>query len=189
MSRVLLLNADHRPIKTIGWQRAVSLLVQDRVDLVLADPARQVRSPTTSLDWPSVVALRRYVRVRQVPALTRRHLLARDRHSCVYCGVTAGSVAAHHPSDRLTVDHVVPRSRGDYGFVRLPWSGARVPVQSWENVVIACGPCNRRKGARTPDEAGMALRWLPYRPTRQELLGPVVGMEVPEAWAPWLEAA
>lgn len=62
----------------------------------------------------------------------------RDKHRCRYCGV-AGS--------GLSLDHVVPQSRG----------GANEP---W-NLVTACGSCNSRKGARTPEEAGMALLPVP----------------------------
>jgi len=59
------------------------------------------------------------------------HVLARDDYACVYCGAT----------EDLTLDHVIPRSRG----------GSHAP----ENLVTACRSCNSRKHARTPGEAGM----------------------------------
>jgi hypothetical protein len=50
--------------------------------------------------------------------------------------------------------HVMPESRGG------PWT--------WTNLVSACGACNNRKAARTPEEAGMPLVYLPYMPSRYE---------------------
>ena len=43
------------------------------------------------------------------------------------------------PRPVATFDHVVPRSQGG--------------ATTWENVVIACAPCNRQKGGRTPAQA------------------------------------
>ena len=82
-----------------------------------------------------------------VPAVTRRKLFHRDRHTCAYCG--------QRFADRdLQCEHIVPASRGG------PWS--------WMNLVAACGTCNGRKAARTPAEAGMPLLYLPYVPSRFE---------------------
>ena len=53
-------------------------------------------------------------------------------------------------SEDLTIDHVIPRSRGG--------------VSSWENCVLACMSCNKRKADRTPEQAGMRLRRRPFRP-------------------------
>ena len=80
---------------------------------------------------PHVIRLVSYVRVPQSVKrrISRRALFARDGWRCVYCGDGAS---------RLTLDHVVPRSRG----------GQSV----WENVVTACGPCNRLKGDMLPHE-------------------------------------
>ncbi|MCB9682358.1 MAG: HNH endonuclease [Alphaproteobacteria bacterium] len=188
MSRVLLLNADHTPIKTLSWQRAVMLLVCERVVLVASTGDAVVRSEHLELPWPSVVALKQWVAVRQVPALTGRNVHARDDFACCYCSATAAELGHLHPSARLTLDHVVPRSRARHGFVDVPWSEVPVPVNSWLNLVTACGPCNARKGARTPDEARMILRRLPYKPTRRDLIGPDLGRHAPPEWAPWIPA-
>jgi 5-methylcytosine-specific restriction endonuclease McrA len=86
--------------------------------------------------------LRHYVRVpyKEIP-LTRRNIFHRDGHSCQYCGCTG---------DDLTLDHVIPRSRGG--------------GDTWENIVTACVRCNVKKGCRTPQEARMPLRYLPRQP-------------------------
>jgi hypothetical protein len=91
---------------------------------------------------PTVIRLRQFVRVPYRPLpLTRRNLFQRDGHRCQYCGSR---------QERLSVDHVLPRSRGG--------------SDSWENVTTACLSCNVRKGNRTPREAGMVLARPPHRP-------------------------
>ena len=40
---------------------------------------------------------------------------------------------------------------------------------TWENIVAACGPCNLRKGGRTPAQAGMPIRRAPHRPNAWQL--------------------
>ena len=98
---------------------------------------------------PEVVVLNRYDRLpmRSV-ALSRRNLFKRDGYTCQYCGNQPGS-------EELTIDHVLPRSRGG--------------VSSWENCVLACVECNKRKANRTPTEARMPLRSDPRRPKWQPL--------------------
>jgi 5-methylcytosine-specific restriction endonuclease McrA len=87
-------------------------------------------------------------------------VLVRDRETCQYCGAQPGR--AH-----LTIDHLVPRSQGG--------------TTTWENVVAACETCNRRKGSRTPQQAGMALTAAPRRPAYVSfaLLG---ALERHDAW-------
>jgi 5-methylcytosine-specific restriction endonuclease McrA len=81
-------------------------------------------------------------RRRRLPC-SRRGVLLRDRETCQYCGAQPGRAL-------LTIDHVLPRAQG---------GGTH-----WENVVAACEACNRRKGSRTPEQAGMALARPPRRP-------------------------
>jgi 5-methylcytosine-specific restriction endonuclease McrA len=92
---------------------------------------------------PEIIVLTRYNgRKTRGLKLSRRNILERDEHCCQYCGRRLDSSA-------LTIDHVVPRSRG----------GQTV----WENVVAACNLCNDRKGDRNPEEAAMR----PLRPPRR----------------------
>jgi hypothetical protein len=81
------------------------------------------------------------------PTLSKPKLLRRDRHTCAYCANVL-------PERDLQAEHIVPQSRGG------AWS--------WMNLVTACGYCNARKAARTPEEAGMPLVYLPYVPNRFE---------------------
>jgi len=80
-------------------------------------------------------------RPRQPRKLTRLEVFHRDQYTCQYCG---------KQSHQLTLDHVIPRYRGG--------------EHTWENVVSACIPCNRRKAGKTPREAGMKLSRPPAPP-------------------------
>jgi hypothetical protein len=104
----------------------------------------------SNLEVAPIIAVRGQSRVNLfevMPTVTKAKLLRRDRCTCAYCGEV-------FPDRDLQAEHVVPDSRGG------PYS--------WMNLVTACGPCNLRKGSRTPEEAGMPLIYLPYVPSRFE---------------------
>jgi 5-methylcytosine-specific restriction endonuclease McrA len=165
----LVLNADYTPLSYYplslwSWQTAVKAVFLDRVDIV-DTYAREIHSPTRTMQIPSVIALRQYVKPSEYPAFTRFNLFLRDHFLCQYCG---------SPKD-LTFDHVIPR--------RL---GGRT---SWENVSTACSPCNLKKGGRTPAQAHMQLHEQPYRPTSWQLQHN--GRKFPpgylhQSWIDWL---
>jgi 5-methylcytosine-specific restriction endonuclease McrA len=140
-ANVLVLNSDFRPLNVCNVRRAVVLLEKEKAQTVELDGA-VVRSERRSLRAPSVIRLAYHVkRPRPVVKLTRREILARDDHTCQYCGKRGTD---------LTIDHIIPRHRGGQ--------------HTWENVVAACKACNHRKGGRTLAEAHMALRVQPFRP-------------------------
>jgi 5-methylcytosine-specific restriction endonuclease McrA len=140
MSRtVLLLNASYEALGTVDIPRAVRLIWKQAAEVVELDGDRVLRSPRFAFPAPSVIRLIEYidVRARQGRSLCQRsRILARDRFRCQYCGVKGTAFD-------LTVDHILPRSRG----------GRTEPA----NLCAACKPCNQRKGDRTPDEARMPL--------------------------------
>ena len=144
MQRVLVLNATYEPLSIVSVQRAVVLLLKEKAELVEA-AAERLHASRTSVPVPLVIRLVYYVRIPHpvVLAPTRRSVALRDNFTCQYCGATPGR-------GLLTLDHVVPRSKGG--------------ATTWENVVAACRTCNMKKGDRTPDEAHMALRKTPGRP-------------------------
>jgi 5-methylcytosine-specific restriction endonuclease McrA len=149
----LVLNADYQPLSyfplsTIPWERAVKAVVEATHAVVEEYPI-VLRSPSTSMRLPSVLALRRYQPVPKHVAFTRFNVFLRDRFSCQYCG-------ERHSTSDLTFDHVTPRSKGG--------------VTAWDNVVAACSPCNVRKDCRTPAQAKMWPRRAPRQPTPGELL-------------------
>jgi 5-methylcytosine-specific restriction endonuclease McrA len=139
MGSVLVLNASYEPLNITSWRRACVMVLKGKAEGLEHRPGHQLRP---GLDLPTVIRLRQFVRVpfRPLP-LTRRNVFHRDGHLCQYCG-SAG--------ERLSIDHVIPRSRGG--------------SHSWDNVTTACLRCNVHKGNRTPREAGMPLSHLPRRP-------------------------
>ncbi len=160
VNRVLVLNASYEPLSVVSVQRAIILLLKEKAELVEAAEER-LHAAYTSLPTPLVIRLCYYVRIphRLVQNPSRRTLLARDNYTCQYCGATPGRAY-------LTLDHIVPRSKGG--------------APTWDNLVAACRTCNLRKGDRTPDEAGMYLRRQPGRPHYLAflLLGESVTVEV-----------
>ena len=140
MSGALVLNATYEPLCVVPLRRAVVLVLAEKA-VVVESGEGVMRSERQSIQVPTVVRLSRYVRVpyrREVP-LTRRAVLDRDQHSCVYCGSRAD-----------TIDHVRPRARGG--------------EHSWTNVVAACARCNHRKGDRLLHELGWQLPIAPVQP-------------------------
>ncbi len=150
MERIILLNSDFTFLNTIGWKKAICLVVKEKVEVV-KDSTRKVgcNDRTFEMFVPSILRLVRLVKTvyTRKAAFTAGNLLIRDNHACQYCGDKAGP---------LTIEHVFPRSRGG--------------KTSFENCVIACMGCNGKKGNRTPREAGMQLRSTPYPPMIIELI-------------------
>jgi 5-methylcytosine-specific restriction endonuclease McrA len=138
MGKVLVLNASYEPLNVTSWKRAVILLIKGKAEQL----EHNGRLIYEKLPLPSVIRLRNYVKVpyKDIP-LTRRNVLERDRHTCQYC---------HYRGDELTLDHVLPRSRGGR--------------DTWDNLVTACVKCNIKKGNRTPREASMPLARAPRKP-------------------------
>ena len=163
-SRVLVLNASYEPINVCTVRRATVLLLKSRAEL-LERGEGAIHSERLEIDRPCVIRLHRYVRIpRDVHRrkITRKAVLARDAYTCQYCGREASS---------LTVDHVIPRSRG----------GESV----WENIVASCAPCNRKKGNRLPREVSMHPATRP-RPPGPTVFIRIASPRIPLAWEPYL---
>jgi len=128
-----------------------------------------VRTVRFDLAVPRVIRLLTYDRVPKTRVrLNRRNLFARDGSRCQYCG-------RKFPSADLSIDHVVPRSRGGR--------------TEWANVVCACLACNVRKGGRTPREAHMRLIRKPRQPRTSPVISLRVGSKKYQTWKQFLDAA
>ena len=163
MQQVLVLNASYEPLNVTTVRRATVLVFKGKAE-VIEELDQTLHSATSTFPWPHVIRLVNYVRVPRAVQrkISRRALFARDGWRCVYCGTTSG---------RLTLDHVVPRSRGGESI--------------WENVVTACAPCNHNKGNRTVEEARMELRYPPKAPT-PVLFIQLAAPKIPSRWEPYL---
>lgn len=157
----LVLNRSWQPVGVASAARSITLAAADRARIV--DPAdfqqytweawtrRKpeegdlfIQGVSFRIGVPEVVVLMHYDRLprTEVP-FSRRNIFQRDHWTCQYCGAQPGG-------KELTIDHVLPRSRGG--------------KSAWDNCVLACVECNKRKADRTPDEARMPLRKAPVRP-------------------------
>jgi len=162
---VLVLNATYEPINVCTVRRAVVLLLKEKAEMIeRAD--WQLHSESTTLSRPMVIRLVSYVRIpRHSPRrkITRRAVFARDDWTCQYCGSRSN----------LTVDHVIPRSRGG--------------SSDWENIVASCAPCNRRKGNLLLRNSGMRLNRVPRTPNPNVFIQ-VASPTIPAAWQAYLAA-
>lgn len=184
---VLLLNADYKPVKVIGWQRAVLMLLDETADLVQSYPGLTVRSASLTMDLPAVISLRRYMNFKARLRFNRQNVLARDAHTCCYCGNAPRLISGRPDIDALTIDHVVPRAQSKNGMVTLPWSGQRVSVTCWHNILTSCIPCNSRKADRTPEQAGMKPAKLPHEPSASDTLRMTLQkIVVPQEWSDYV---
>ncbi|MFI1967173.1 HNH endonuclease [Streptomyces pathocidini] len=165
MRETLVLNASFEPLATVTLRRAVVLVMQDKAVVEQAHPGLRIRAAAVELPVPRVIRLCRYVRVpfRRRASWSRRGVLVRDRHRCVYCGRRA-----------TTVDHVVPRSHGG--------------GDTWLNTVAACAEDNHRKADRTPEQAGMRLLSKPFEPTPADSMLLALGASGREGLPEWLAA-
>ncbi|HWC32793.1 MAG TPA: HNH endonuclease [Actinomycetota bacterium] len=165
MGQVLVLHASYEPLNVCSVRRAHVLVFKGKAEVV-EHLGRPLRSAAERFLWPHVIRLLQYVRVPKSVQrkISRRALFARDGWRCQYCGNEGG---------KLTLDHVVPRSRG----------GESV----WENVVTSCAPCNLRKGNRTAEEAGMRLHAAPREPA-PVLFVTLSAPRIPDGWQPYLSA-
>lgn len=167
----LVLSQSYEPVARVSWQRALTLVFSGKVEVVEEYTDWTVRSVTLELKVPSIIRFLKKVFGRKPQIrFSRENVYARDRGRCQYC-------ARQVPRTEATFDHVVPRSQG--GTTR------------WENIVIACAPCNQRKGGRTPDQARMALRASPVKPKK---LPDILRLtftwrqDMPESWKHWLRS-
>jgi 5-methylcytosine-specific restriction endonuclease McrA len=163
---VLVLNASYEPLHVVSVRRAVVLLLTEKAQIVEAADAL-LRSERLVVPRPLVIRLVAYIRIprRWQPPVSRRAVLARDGYACQYCGAQPGRAA-------LTIDHVVPRSQGG--------------GKTWDNLVTACMPCNRRKGGRRPHEVGMHLL-APPAPPRYIALAMIEAGPSHAVWDKYLE--
>lgn len=173
-NRVLLLNGSTwEPLAVISVMRAINLLLANKA-VVVEESGRFLRTVRDKFSVPSVIALRTYINVpRRQAHWSRKGVLVRDNFTCVYCGVTVGQVRSGKVVTKsdLTIDHIVPKSRGGR--------------DTWTNTACACSVCNHRKGDRLPHEAGMKLAWEPKTPRTSYL---VIALGTgPAAWKRYIE--
>ncbi len=181
-SRVLVLNRSFMPIHVTTVRRAfclVYLKVAKFVDrqyqvfdfeswsqLALEADGDTIGTVEKVIRVPRVVLLQTYDKLpKKQIRFSRYNIFSRDKNTCQYCG-------KKFPKSELNLDHVIPRSKEG--------------ESTWENVVCSCVKCNRRKGGRTPREAGMNLINRPLRPHWTECLNLSPKSILYHEWLPFL---
>ncbi len=179
---VLVLNKSFYPIHVTTVGRAFAMLfrgvakvvgpdyslfsIDSWMELRVAADEDRIRTVSRVIKVPKVILLVAYDRIpRREVRFSRYNIFLRDNNICQYCG-------KRFPKKELTIDHVIPRSRG----------GKTV----WENVVTACVACNTKKGNRTPQEAGMSLIRKPYKPDYLNFLKNFNKNNVKDEWKQFL---
>jgi 5-methylcytosine-specific restriction endonuclease McrA len=166
MEQVLLLNITYEPLRIINWKKAITLLCLGKVE-VIEEYGRDIHSVSFTIKLPSVVRLLKLVKKpKSAVKFSRQNIYLRDRYRCQYCGL-------QHPTEELTYDHVLPKSRGG--------------KTEWENIVTCCVGCNRQKGGRNPTEARMNLVRKPTRPSWVPAIKITIGLkQIPQTWRDYL---
>ncbi|MCA9030781.1 MAG: HNH endonuclease [Planctomycetaceae bacterium] len=195
-SSVLALNRNFHPVHVISARRAFCILFKGQAEIITVDDGQfgnytfdtwlelcelktELGERQAGEDWisavnfdiqvPRIIRLSTYDRVpRNTVKFNRRNIFLRDGHRCQYCG-------KRYSSTRLSLDHVMPKSRGG--------------GDTWENVVCACVRCNVAKGGRTPQEANMPLLTMPTRPKRSPLLVRQLASQKYSVWRTFLTSA
>jgi 5-methylcytosine-specific restriction endonuclease McrA len=181
-TKVLILNRSYLPIHVTSVRRAFSLLYQGIAravneqyqtfdfaswsDLSVSLHDESIGLVNCAIRVPRVILLVSYDRVpKRHVRFSRYNIYARDKSTCQYCG-------SRFPRHELNLDHVVPRSLGG--------------TSTWENVVCSCHDCNRHKGGRTPEDAGMALLRKPIRPKWTPFMQETFSLARYREWLPFL---
>jgi len=155
-TKVLVLNTTLLPINICSWRRAIVLLFKGKAEGI-ENSKKKINSGRYTL--PLVIKLNDYVPVPYNGVVfTRKNIFLRDNYTCQYCGKTGN----------LTIDHVIPKSKGG--------------EDTWENVVACCMRCNNKKSDRLPEEEGMKLLGMPYRPPSSLYLQITRQTSVPSSW-------
>lgn len=160
--KVLVLNADYSALSICSVPKAFVLVYAQKAELVSEVDKVKLRTVSASYPMPSVIKLNRYINIPyKSVVLNRQNVFRRDGNSCVYCG----------SSKDLTLDHVIPKSKGGR--------------TSWLNLVTACRRCNAFKGNASPEQANLSLRHKPFKPTFIMYLRDFFGSSE-KSWGPFL---
>lgn len=153
----LVVGPDYQTFTFDSWRDA---------EAYARDAAKYIHGCSWKILVPEVVVLTGYTGInRRQVKFSRRNIFERDAYTCQYCG-------RQFRRQDLTIDHVLPRSRGG--------------VSRWENVVLSCLPCNARKDNRTPQEAGMRLRKQPKKPRWEDIKIRGLSGAMPSSWEDFL---
>ena len=141
MNRVILLDSDYQFVNSIGWKRAVTLIVKEKVEIV--------KYSTQKIgDFVLPLVLRLFKSLSYLLGKkmrwSRENIYERDHFTCQYC-------SAKLTKHSVTIDHITPQCRGG--------------KNTWDNTVCACKECNHEKGDTDVQDYHRSLIRKPKAPT------------------------
>ena len=162
--KTLKLDNSYRPIEIVDAIEALVLCLIGKAQ-VIESYKEKINSVSQSFELPAVIVLNRYVKYKfKILAVHRKEIIIRDKNQCQYCG-------KKFHSDKLTLDHVLPKSKGGQN--------------TWDNLVAACKKCNQKKGDKTPEQANMNLLNKPTKP-KYNILRSLNTNEISDLWKNYL---
>lgn len=183
-SKCLLLNADYTPLSVISWQKAITWIIKyenstecgiEMIDFYKDDCIVGVSNKKYPI--PAVAKTKKFFHIKDSPVIfSRKNVFLRDQYACQYCNQIFNS-------QQLTYDHVIPKFK---------WNYDRGSPTVWTNIVSSCIECNRKKGNKTPKQAGMTLVNLPVKPFKTTRYLPIahhlrkIKNEIPTEWVLYL---
>jgi len=163
-TKALKLDSSYRPLEIVDAVEALVLCLIGKARAI-ETYKKEIKSVSESFKLPAVIVLTRYVKFQfHTMTCTRANVIWRDQNKCQYC-------AKEEESKVLTIDHVLPRSKGG--------------KNTWENLVAACKKCNQKKGDRTPKEANMKLLRKPKKP-KSSVLRTLGNKQIDDLWKNYL---
>lgn len=179
----LLLNCDYSPLSIITWKKALiwSFRYQENhkysIDIIDFYKDDYIVGTTKNYPVPAVARTKKFFRINKHHiTFSKKNIFIRDDFTCQYCN-------QKFPINNLTYDHVIPKSK---------WDAKKGSPTSWTNIVTACEGCNKKKGNKTPTQAGMGLINLPIQPSKQTKYLPVIQFlhkikqNMPKEWIDYL---
>ena len=163
-TKTLKLDSSYRPLEIVDSIEALVLCLIGKA-YAIENYKKEIRSVSESFKLPAVIVLTRYVKFHfHTMTANRANVIWRDQNTCQYC-------SKEEESKVLTIDHVLPRSKGG--------------KNTWENLVTACKKCNQKKGNKTPKEANMKLLREPKRP-KSNILRAINNKQISDLWKNYL---
>lgn len=164
MKSTLVLNSSYQPLGVVPWTRGFILFYSQKAEVLKYYENFELRTPNRQFKCPSVIVLRDFFDYSaKYMKFSKENVFIRDEYTCQYCG-------KRKKHEELTLDHVVPKSRGG--------------IARWENSVACCKPCNQYKSDLTPEQAGMRLMKKPQKPSWEKTI--ISKREIPDEWREYL---
>lgn len=162
---VLVVDNSYHPVRIENWDDALCDVISNRFT-VLQYSDKFVYSAHDKWFLPEIIVDSTALRIRKHVKFKYTRVNARDNYTCTYCGNT------FHP-EKCSVDHIIPKD---------PKYGGQ---NTWKNCITACRKCNNKKANRTPEEAGMKLKFQPIEPANS-LEYSLYGLNLKEEWMPYM---